>query len=622
MKESILKLRILLSVSTLMGFNLPSSAQIADWLADQIRSEIQNQISSVTNYNSNYLGSFGSYIWESVVNAKCESDLKEKALEFRNFNIDRSFLDRVPKKYPRSNKYWSDYAELSPLLYSHANGYFHGKSDIKFRDAAHETIARYAVTYIDSVSSTGRLNYKELVLNQAVIDSLAMCASFPGDIDSVTNDMKQYPTLAIFLNNHPEAVRVYCNSIMAPGLRRDTRHLSYWALKADSHRHLLNKKQRLLNPRHLRFVQKDKGIDILQEEELIGQIVDEKLYVCNINLMNLLGRPNTTYVLADNQWMTDEYGRVEKTTQMYGKSYKGKCKQKSKLNVKKLKGILNEEAYAETGFYNQPEFGAPEVLLNTYFFEKTPENKTVLSDAKKLRNRQIKESGVNTCVTNVEYCNHKSIPASVVIDGHCAVKNSGLTIVSKATTKPNIQTFDMSYKKRRDAVANKNKIEIVKGLNSTSAADSSSSFGINIFCEPLSKKSYNTAEGLAISKTVFKTIQSMKGDKEIYSVLLKAGFTCTSKKKKTYYDEPISEYVTYLEATYTKAVSGGKIIVKQDMHGITITFPNTTEKDNFLKTIKAEQAKGYIYTTDDYYWVGVRIELNDNTIVLVEKGGY
>ncbi|MDE5787422.1 MAG: hypothetical protein K2H79_02615, partial [Bacteroidaceae bacterium] len=435
MKNSIQKLRILLSVSTLMGFNLPSSAQIAEWLADQIRSEIQNQISSVTNYNSNYLGSFGSYIWESVVNAKCESDLEEKALEFRKFNIDRSFLDRVPKKYPHSNKYWSDYSEIFPLLNSRANGYFHGKSNVKFRDAAHEAIARYAATYIDSVSSTGRLNCKELELSQAVIDSLAKCASFPGGIDSVTNDMKQYPTLAIFLNNHPEAVRVYCNSIIAPGLRRDTRHLSYWALKADSHRHLLNKKQRLLNPRLLRFVQKDKGIDILQEEELIGQIVDDKLYVCNINLMNLLGRPNTTYVLADNQWMTDEYGRVEKATQMYGKSYKGKCKQKSKLNVKKLKGILNEETYAETGFYNQPEFGTPEVLLNTYFFEKTPDNKTVLSDAKKQRSRKIKESDANICVTNVEYCNHKSIPASVVIDDHCAVKNSGLTIVSKATTK-------------------------------------------------------------------------------------------------------------------------------------------------------------------------------------------
>lgn len=164
-------------------------------------------------------------------------------------------------------------------------------------------------------------------------------------------------------------------------------------------------------------------------------------------------------------------------------------------------------------------------------------------------------------------------------------------------------------------------IVMTLGISSASAQHSAASFGINTFCQPLSKTSGYTAEALGIPKLIFNSIQVMKPENVIYSSLLRAGFSCTYKKYFTEYDESVSEYVTYLKATYVKAVSGGKIIVKQDWFGSIISFPNKTERDKFLKTIKAEQTKGYIYTSDKYYWLGVRIEVNGNTIKLFATGG-
>lgn len=164
-------------------------------------------------------------------------------------------------------------------------------------------------------------------------------------------------------------------------------------------------------------------------------------------------------------------------------------------------------------------------------------------------------------------------------------------------------------------------VMIVMAAGAVTASAQSAAFGINTFCQPLSKSSGYSAQSLGISTSVFKKIQNMKSDNAIHSALLKAGFTCTSKKNLSEYDESIDERVTYMKATYTKAVSGGKIIVKKDWGDVTISFPNTNEKNKFLQTIKAEQSKGYIYTSTNYYWVGVRIETGGNTIRLVALGG-
>lgn len=153
------------------------------------------------------------------------------------------------------------------------------------------------------------------------------------------------------------------------------------------------------------------------------------------------------------------------------------------------------------------------------------------------------------------------------------------------------------------------------------AQTSASTFGITTLCEPLSKSGSNN---YSIPNAVYKKMLDLKSDKAIYSSLIKAGFSCTSKRNVTEYDGGLEEYVTYLKAKYSKAASVGTIYVDQDGRDITITFPNMAEKNRFLQTVKAEQTKGYIYSSSQYYWVGVRIETSSNsfTLRIVANGGY
>lgn len=161
----------------------------------------------------------------------------------------------------------------------------------------------------------------------------------------------------------------------------------------------------------------------------------------------------------------------------------------------------------------------------------------------------------------------------------------------------------------------------------TSAQTSATGFGINTFCQPLSKSPAYEIGCCGIPRAVFKKMQTLKESEDIQSALLKIGFTCTSKKNNyneetdSYeYCEETDSYEPFEKATYTKNVSAGKIDVLLYNGDVDITFPNAAEKNKFLTTIKAEQAKGYIYTSTRYYWVGVQIEKEGNTVRLLYLG--
>lgn len=155
-----------------------------------------------------------------------------------------------------------------------------------------------------------------------------------------------------------------------------------------------------------------------------------------------------------------------------------------------------------------------------------------------------------------------------------------------------------------------------------SAKKATASFGINTFCQSLSSKPGSDANGYGIPQSVFDTMQVFKSQKAVYNSLLNAGFTCLSKKNVREYDDALEEYYTYMKAKYTKTVSGGKIIVNQDNLSYTITFPNATEKNKFLKTIETEEAKGKIYESNQHPWVGVRFETEGNVVRVITRGGY
>lgn len=146
-------------------------------------------------------------------------------------------------------------------------------------------------------------------------------------------------------------------------------------------------------------------------------------------------------------------------------------------------------------------------------------------------------------------------------------------------------------------------------------------FGINTFCEPLSK-SGQSASSLGISKTLWQKLQNVKSDNAINSSLLQAGFKCVSKKKMRDFDDSIGEYVTYTEAQYSRNSSQGTTFVDLDWDGIHIRFPNAAEKNKFIATVTA---KGYRHQgggeykmpgNDAAYWVGVTIRVTGNSIFI------
>lgn len=413
--------------------SLSSYAQIADWIEQQIREEINSAISPIVNYNANNMGSFGSYIWESVVSAKCESDLEEKAKEFENFEIDTSFLNRVPVKYPNRDSYWVEYMQIRPQLCDKANSFFHQNKSIRLDKLANFKVDAAATAYIDSLASDLKMKSIGSVLNSVALDSVNLLLNSSVLKDNLLMDLNENAAIAIVLNNHPEAVRVYANTAEVPELRKSTKHLLYWAVYADSHKNEFSKKQKLINPRFLYFKQIEGVVDVYSGSTVIARINKDELEVLDINIMNLIGRPNTTYVFGNNKWVTDNMGRVVAASQVRDAEHKMKCKQKSYLKAKAIKEAVGNETFNEYGYFNDPKYGAPEVLLNVYFFTKTKENAAAIKSAKKDASATMKTIKSFHNNISVAYSDHTRIPASVKLNNTQVVNSKKIAEVKKRT---------------------------------------------------------------------------------------------------------------------------------------------------------------------------------------------
>lgn len=158
-------------------------------------------------------------------------------------------------------------------------------------------------------------------------------------------------------------------------------------------------------------------------------------------------------------------------------------------------------------------------------------------------------------------------------------------------------------------------------FTSVAQTTGTAAFGIDTFCEPLSK-SGQSASSLGISKVLWQKLQNVKSDEAINSSLLKAGFKCTSRKKMKDYDDSIGEYVTYTEAQYSRTTSTGTIYVDLDWEGLHIRFPNAAEKNKFIATATS---KGYrsqgggayqMAGNEAAYWVGVTLRGTGNSVYI------
>lgn len=410
---------------------LGSQAQIGEWIADQIKSEIQNQVSHITNYNSNTLGSFGNYLWESVVSAKCQSDLEDKAKEFKSFPIDRSYLDGLDGKYAGAIS-WKTYDEVGAKMLTHSNSFFHQAKNIRICDIAGSIVDGYAASFIDSCVRVMTISSVESVFSKQVLDSINQFTDKTGLCDSLLADVNKKYELAIFLNHNPQALRVYCNTLGVPELRRRPAHLHYWAVKAGSYRKRLPKKNKLPNPLSLLFVQNGMKVNILNGDDVLGEINGSEISVSDINLMNFPGRPNSTYIYLNNRWETDREGRVVVATQTCSKELNKKCKKKNFLEIKEIKAQLYDAKTTEQGFFNSPEYGAPKVLLNAYVYEKTKSNQNAAKDVKKDVKASLKKNQYCVVFTRVIYNDNGTKPAGIDANGHVIVNSVG-TLMPKPT---------------------------------------------------------------------------------------------------------------------------------------------------------------------------------------------
>ncbi len=449
-----INIRVIILGVTLLTFKI-SHAQIGEWIADQIKSEIMSELNPILNYNSNRLGDFGEFIWDAVVEAYSENEMAEKMGQLSTVDIDKSALTTITRRYPGYNSYWTTYNQISPLLSSRGNSYFRNLSNLRLNDMAKRKIAYYASAYVDSISANMEISSLSSVLNQAALDTVA---SFDRQNlnDSILKDINSNRALVSLFNHHPEVIRVYFNTLSIPALRSNLRHLFYWGITADAHKSKLPKKKKIIDPRRLLFVENEKEIEIKNGSDVIAKLNDDKIDVVDINILNLQGRPLTTYSFASKLWITDEHGRVVKTVQVCNKYTKEKCKQKSQLKASDIKSLTEPDKKWKNAYYILPEFGGPEVLLNSYFYDPSKDNKAALKEMKNMQKAGMKKSESYSRVTSIFYGNSSKIPTSIYVNS-VKLENYGITGANPDPTIPENKKFNS-----RMAVEKEYKTDIFK----------------------------------------------------------------------------------------------------------------------------------------------------------------
>ena len=204
-------------------------------------------------------------------------------------------------------------------------------------------------------------------------------------------------------------------------MRGDTRHLLYWTEQADSHRPLLSRKAKLLNPKQIIFEEDEKcHIRISYNGQTLGYIDGCQITCENIELLNLQARPNTSYSYNNTTYNTDALGRIVSTKQKINTTNKRKCNKKSLIKKKEYIAVHGSKSVQQLFSIALIEYGAPDVLQNNFFYEKTSSNKVVAKEMKRFYRQACKSYNENIIETQLEYNDCGLIPCGISING---VKN-------------------------------------------------------------------------------------------------------------------------------------------------------------------------------------------------------
>lgn len=403
----------------LLFFSFTSSIHaqsIIEWVGDQVKGYIDRKINEVTNYNRSTLGSWGSALWDGVVSAKTESDLKEKMSELENFPTSTTGLDGVEGKYKLTGDQ-SDYRKVYWNQSDYTKSILYSKHDIVLRDLGNGDVGRTGKNFRDSIyTSTSFKNLNE-ILQQEVLDSLIPFATVNKEIEeTLLRDINENKRIANILNNHPEVLRVYFNSMSMPALRTSPSHLLYWGYTADSHKTILGKKAKnLLNPRMFTFCSGTNGIEVKQGNRTIAVINNNVILCYDLNLLNLFNAPNMRYQYSCISFSTDNFGRIIEFKHKL--TNPGKCQEKSKLKPKEFAVIKGNEKVNKVHVLGFEKYGAPSVLANSFFVEGNETNDNGIKLLKKIEKIYSKSKNYDSEVQYIlEYTNGCVIPSVININ--------------------------------------------------------------------------------------------------------------------------------------------------------------------------------------------------------------
>lgn len=189
------------------------------------------------------------------------------------------------------------------------------------------------------------------------------------------------------------------------------------------------------------------------------------------------------------------------------------------------------------GYFNELEFGAPDVFLNAYFYEKSKDNKDALKKAKKDADKTRKNLSTFTRNVTALYSDEGKIPAQICINQN-NINNSGLKTISRNITRNNDKQFNHSKapaEHKMDFVCNSRKPRSITPLKSA----------VNVDTKPQnnnSKSSQSKAQFSKIEnevKTLCKSnnmnlnqtrFEKYEGEIGIYPIVLMLAFDVSTNK--------------------------------------------------------------------------------------------
>lgn len=357
---SITRLRIIIFLCLLM-MSTNAQSQIIDWIIDQAAQSIVNEAES-------QLSGMGNTLWNSIIESNAKSSVENKAKTFKDIPIDRSKEAELAMRY--KNMTLCEYPGMYAVMLNNINAYLNPLKNIKMSVLGDGTVMRASQLMQDSINNSIVVKQLSEIMIQQVLDSLSVMEDSKQLSELLLDDINYSKAIAVFLNNHPEAVRVYANSSKTE-LRGNLSHLYYWSVGADAHKEYLSKKKnKLINPRFVKFVQSNDEVIIYYGNRYCGKIKGNEISCNTIDLLNLCGAPNMEYYYGNMVYRTDAIGRVVQSLQVIENQYKSKCKEKGSIKSKYFAKFKSNESFNHTYGLGLKKYQSPDCNMNTIYMRK------------------------------------------------------------------------------------------------------------------------------------------------------------------------------------------------------------------------------------------------------------